>query len=766
MTIKETVFTLDLTREGKHPVVKFRLNDNKVQKITFRLTNNGREIDLEREMGDQFKPVFECIFRDKTFKRDEDQGNWEIKRDTTGKYPLYTFTYYLTDEVINKNGIACYYFALETPEGLRISTPTLKMVIDCDFKEDGKPSENYISEFEKLKKEADRYRQTVEDLDETLKEVLAGGASITEVIRARENENGEYFIDLKDRLDSEDRKQQSIKKEISEARKDYRGVEHASLKESMDSNFKKNFNMLSRFSVDILNPPEGITAAATDGKTDISNTLNDCISFVNENGVGEVHIPFNSDGYKIENKVNLKSNVNLVFYGSTMHIPSSDGKKFYTFIIKGCENVNFYGQLKMQSTSDKKRPIFSGLSSNVTGIDIGNSNNIYIESVYGENLEFIVNIYGENLSNEKNVVIDNIHYLDCNFPFFVKQFSDVKVGYIHGIIDSLQMDPHDHIVYVNNNCYNIHFDVVQGNKKNSYAPVWMVQCDSNFYTEDKLSKNITFNSIVVEGSFSGFVNAGCQNVSVNQLTGDVNSPDGTFIGCYSKSRCHIDNVILEGNIKRFMSCLGDSQYRGEMVINGGNINAAIGGVPGNTGYILRAEYVSNVLLKNIKFNNIVYGATGVHLVDQKENGYFLFENCEFNYKVAITGYLFSVYSGDIDIKDCKFVSSVNKFDQVVYNGKGTSVNAINCSIRNFNTLLYYNPPENAKCRSFNCVSLNDDSIMNEFDGASVKKFYGRGNPEGVISAKVGSEFIRLDGGVGTTLYIKQSGSGNTGWAGK
>ncbi|PEJ92567.1 hypothetical protein, partial [Bacillus wiedmannii] len=61
MAIKETNFTLDLTREGKYPVVKFRLNDNKVQKITFRLTNDGRDVDLEKEMGDQFKPVFECI---------------------------------------------------------------------------------------------------------------------------------------------------------------------------------------------------------------------------------------------------------------------------------------------------------------------------------------------------------------------------------------------------------------------------------------------------------------------------------------------------------------------------------------------------------------------------------------------------------------------------------------------------------------------------------------------------------------------------------
>jgi len=43
---------------------------------------------------------------------------------------------------------------------------------------------------------------------------------------------------------------------------------------------------------------------------------------------------------------------------------------------------------------------------------------------------------------------------------------------------------------------------------------------------------------------------------------------------------------------------------------------------------------------------------------------------------------------------------------------------------------------------------------------------GTGSPEGVVTAPVGSLFLRMDGGAGTTLYVKQSGTGNTGWAGK
>lgn len=43
---------------------------------------------------------------------------------------------------------------------------------------------------------------------------------------------------------------------------------------------------------------------------------------------------------------------------------------------------------------------------------------------------------------------------------------------------------------------------------------------------------------------------------------------------------------------------------------------------------------------------------------------------------------------------------------------------------------------------------------------------GSGTPEGAVTAPVGSLFLRSDGGAGTSLYVKESGTGNTGWAAK
>lgn len=43
---------------------------------------------------------------------------------------------------------------------------------------------------------------------------------------------------------------------------------------------------------------------------------------------------------------------------------------------------------------------------------------------------------------------------------------------------------------------------------------------------------------------------------------------------------------------------------------------------------------------------------------------------------------------------------------------------------------------------------------------------GTGSPEGVVTAPVGHIFLRSDGGASTTLYVKTSGTGSTGWTAK
>ena len=62
------------------------------------------------------------------------------------------------------------------------------------------------------------------------------------------------------------------------------------------------------------------------------------------------------------------------------------------------------------------------------------------------------------------------------------------------------------------------------------------------------------------------------------------------------------------------------------------------------------------------------------------------------------------------------------------------------------------------------VQFQAEKIL--FDGGSVFVMAGNGTPEGVVTANVGSLFLRQNGGAGTTLYVKESGAGNTGWVAK
>jgi len=70
---------------------------------------------------------------------------------------------------------------------------------------------------------------------------------------------------------------------------------------------------------------------------------------------------------------------------------------------------------------------------------------------------------------------------------------------------------------------------------------------------------------------------------------------------------------------------------------------------------------------------------------------------------------------------------------------------------------YSNPPY----RRVGTVTCNDINLnLNVFEAS------GTGTPEGAVTAGVGSVFRRTDGGAGTCLYIKESGTGNTGWVAK
>lgn len=58
------------------------------------------------------------------------------------------------------------------------------------------------------------------------------------------------------------------------------------------------------------------------------------------------------------------------------------------------------------------------------------------------------------------------------------------------------------------------------------------------------------------------------------------------------------------------------------------------------------------------------------------------------------------------------------------------------------------------------------NLVETAGGTTCQFFAGSGTPESAVSAGVCSVYLRSDGSTSTTLYIKTSGSGNTGWTAK
>lgn len=67
-----------------------------------------------------------------------------------------------------------------------------------------------------------------------------------------------------------------------------------------------------------------------------------------------------------------------------------------------------------------------------------------------------------------------------------------------------------------------------------------------------------------------------------------------------------------------------------------------------------------------------------------------------------------------------------------------------------------------------CNDYNYSAIPMVFgsDASGPRVHAGSGTPEGAVTAPVGSIYMRSDGGASTSLYVKESGTGNTGWVAK
>lgn len=79
-----------------------------------------------------------------------------------------------------------------------------------------------------------------------------------------------------------------------------------------------------------------------------------------------------------------------------------------------------------------------------------------------------------------------------------------------------------------------------------------------------------------------------------------------------------------------------------------------------------------------------------------------------------------------------------------------------------NTVALYTEEDTPERAVSQWGDLVDDFII-ACQTALQDLYRGAGSPEDAVAAPVGSRYVRTDGGAGTTLYLKESGTGTTGW---
>ena len=56
-----------------------------------------------------------------------------------------------------------------------------------------------------------------------------------------------------------------------------------------------------------------------------------------------------------------------------------------------------------------------------------------------------------------------------------------------------------------------------------------------------------------------------------------------------------------------------------------------------------------------------------------------------------------------------------------------------------------------------------DRLLSDTQSTGCIATIGTGSPQGVVAAPPGSDYRNLAGGAGSTLWVKQTGTGSTGW---
>lgn len=214
----------------------------------------------------------------------------------------------------------------------------------------------------------------------------------------------------------------------------------------------------------------------------------------------------------------------------------------------------------------------------------------------------------------------------------------------------------------------------------------------------------------------------------------------TAIGGYAENNS-LAGWEIDGNGHSFNGIGGESNTSGEYVLLS-NLTRSMIDVLSGGGFVLvdNSTGNSNTIISSTLKSNLRFESDGLRMTDGTTETYNVRRVPGWTYQEAIDGFRFTTGSAAF----------------------GDSGNLLE-----FKSNFFRPNPDDTIELGTSSFRWSNGYIteLNPGDG-TVKWTTGSGTPEGAVTAPVGSMFTRTDGGASTTLYVKESGVGNTGWVAK
>ena len=242
----------------------------------------------------------------------------------------------------------------------------------------------------------------------------------------------------------------------------------------------------------------------------------------------------------------------------------------------------------------------------------------------------------------------------------------------------------------------------------------------------------------------------CWAGSVNDLTISTCTTAVSFIDAAASTPFRFQNLVIYG-CTNGVSILGNS---------GSGMSFSDGTIATTTGPMVYIDgFSKNITFKSVVFEKATSDNVDYIVLGDADSGPagVLFDGCHFLNHNSLTRMIYHRYGGNLTFVSPVFTTSSGTITTAIEQGSSAGhLVLVNPRFENTTTAV--------RSQGVNYASVGSIAFFSGFGGATPNHLTGTASPEGSVVAPIGWLYSRTSGNTAsTTLYVKTSGTGNTGW---